>query len=366
MQFVMPHGAFLPNNPPFDKVAALYTAEVLLGVDLPISGFCDNPALSAEDLLAMYHNGTLPIDLGPTKYNKGGDARSATEFIAKLTGRPLPPGITELVRLAGENNKTGMLRNFHRSMVKDMRMAYQLGCDRREVIERVEFVIHCFVQVMDCGLAVKYSRDEEFEMQFQGLLEILKNCNYALFTPQSLLWHMWQLRYRWEGSGMLTIERMRGEINFWLDVHDRVKPAQEDAKRWWEENKGDLTTFGVCDGLTRMKGLVVYTDSQFVTNEVSRHADVTLARNSRGHLAVLTNHLDVTRLFVALKELDPPELRWGPKKDGSYWHMAEGGHIIWGGAIYTGAPACPHSDEVIMECIKRNPPIRQQANRERR
>lgn len=332
-------GVIMLSKPPFDKIAAKVFLERYQRSRIPVVDFWNDPHCSPEQMAEWEEEDICPIDLGDDKYHDGRNrVGSATEYILGFFGREPSSAEAKLIRMLADHNghndrrKGGYLKSFHMAIPWTLRELYELdGYDHREVIDRAGHVVDAWLRVEDD----KRGRDDgDMEKEFRDLLQEMKKCNLAPFTPERYLRDLWLLGY--------PEAEIRERVCWWIEAWTRVKAALKEAEKEFEGMPKQHFEAG------GLQGLAIKGAGKLLAKVASRHCDILLTIAPTGHAAILTKKLDVSAIAERIEHSEP-----------DWWHYEESqGLVINGGVIYGGVPPTKLSIEKLISFIQMYPPHR--------
>lgn len=334
-------GVILPEQPTFDKVAAMYVLLYALDLREPAGFPMRFYGVDIQDstLQSSINEGFYPLDVGSNKYQHRGTGSALETVVRDFDLDPtVDESLARLIEVVNRNNQTGYLKSRPQSLVWAIREAYKVGEDRGVVVTEMLNVVDVWFRTTDGEPLV---REWPEASDFRTLDEVLP---YLKDTTQELTLG-WYVRQKFE-LGDLAGE-IRDRAKWWLRVFRSARKAEkktaEDLEFTFRKE------FEILDGLP---AVVVESDDQRAGRQLIRQRyAVVVVRRKSGNVAVLSNQrsrLDMSQVAIRLNELDTQ--RGSPS---GIWFYDERIQAVLNGSFSWRQPATRLSIEEIIEVIQR-------------
>lgn len=327
-------GVAMPFKPRIDKIAAFELINALSGYQLERVDQWSSNTCSSEQLAEWEKQGIYPIDIADRKYRAIG-MPSATEFVIQHFKLERTRGVTLLVGLVNKNNGDGSLKKGQWRIAQLLQDFYELEENKHfhaEIISRAAHAVQCFIQVEDG----KFHRSEEgFYEAFTDLVEKLHDVK-SPFSVGRYMHDMW--------LAGVEVEDIESNVRFWMNNQRRVDARKEAAQKKFAETHFGPNEFWVQHKRGSAKGVVVFTDDRFFVQAVVRSGKYAyrVIKNSDGHMAIMSQRVDLSTLAAGLEHKEP----------GCWYYQPEMFTIINGGPQYTDTPATNIHTRMIVEMLK--------------
>lgn len=338
------HAVVMLMNPPIDKIAAKTVAEIAQGTPLAVEDFWTENDCPEAQFSQWAAKGILSIDIEKEKYH--GKAGSATEVVIRKLGIPQTPAIRQLLEILRDNNRTGYLKSATIPVAYIVRELYELdGYDVLDVINRSGMVVKAWL--WDQENSPVPGRDDEAFKAEPELSQVVAAANgdYRDFTVGQYARALWR-----EGRSAVTIREL---AEFWIKGYQTVRRLIAEAEAVIFEDHGqNPDEFAITVPGGTLWGRWLETANPHVAKAASRNYHVLVVKHPvRGHVSVMTDGLDVSRLHAELSRREPKR-----------WHRS-GGSLINGGRIYIGVEPTGGNREGFIRLIKSFPPLIPQGRR---
>ncbi|GEM_PF-3546172 len=330
----------VPDKPPIDKIGAVALVERRRAEPIENVRFDPIPDCTIAQLAHWREENILPIDIGPEKYNRSEQFGSAAEAVVTQLYLRLNVAEQRFVFLLNKNNATGHLKQPHMAIPLVLRELYELPqYDDAEVFARAVHVVEVYLSEQELEEFERKDATMAGEERLAALLEQVKKCSMAPFTPAAYARGMWRLGY--------AVEDICEKAGWWIAGWKRIKEEQGRMEEYARNIKWQT---GVNQFLGR-NGLIVRileTDRDQLVKLVARSiGDVLVVRKTTGHSAVLTNGADLRELAQHLCAQEP----------GQWYYALNQGMLLNGGRNYSKTTPTSFSLFELKDMVVKFPPI---------
>ena len=327
----------MPESPTFDKIAALYIVQTVVGQAAENVVFW---SVSDEDEVTQRRaaEGFYLLDVGGNKYQER-ETGSAVETVCQ-DFEVTDPNLRVLIETANKNNATGNLKSFPFSIVWALRESYQIGYENAEVVRRV-------LDVLDYCL--KGIRQPVMEREASRVIMLLEKVGqkYQLFTLSALIHDM--------VIGGAEMETVQEEVDWWREVFWKAQEARERANHEAEEIP--KIRFRFTD--RQIPGCLIHTDSPMLWRPLQKKFALVIFRTTAGNVSVKASprsQLDLSAVAARLNDLDQRHQsnELDQRRQGQeVWHFDEKSRSVLNGSPGWRAPSTVLEDQVIINVVTR-------------